>query len=202
MGGWGSGRHGGRRTTESQKRIEIMRMKRHGWLKHGYQGTLSWSCRGEEIGRIGFRINGRIMTLNYRYREERCKEWEPVEAKVMLDQTPCNYGGYRIWMRCPHCYRRCAILYLAGKYPACRKCYNLGYSSESEGALDRALRQARKSQEKLGYYEGDITEWLPRPKGMHMKTYQRHLQKIRRGNRMFCAEVARRFNLAGEESPF
>ena len=96
-------------------------------------------------------------------------------------------------------YATCAILYLADAYPACRKCYNLGYYSESETELDRAMRQARKAQERLGYHEGDLCGWLPRPKGMHHRTYQKLLRKVEYGSEVFCAEVRHRFNLCGEE---
>jgi len=122
-------------------------------------------------------------------------EWEPAEPKIRLTYTPCHYGGERVWMRCPNCWRRCAKVYIAGKYPACRKCYNLAYYSEAETQLDRAMRRARRAQEKLGYNFGDIVDWLPKPKGMHGKTYERHLRVIKQANAFFSAEIMRRFNM-------
>ncbi|MDX8396659.1 MAG: hypothetical protein R8K22_09615, partial [Mariprofundaceae bacterium] len=97
------------------------------------------------------------------------------------------------------CNRRCASLYLTDAYPACRKWYNLCYASESETDLDRVMRQARKAQGRLGYHEGDLCGWLPRPKGMHHTTYLKLLRKVQHGSEVFCAEAKRRFNLCGEE---
>jgi len=198
MGGLGSGQHGGRRKTEAQNRIEIMWMKKQGYLKEGCAGTLNWTCRGEPAGDVRFCIGKEELILRYKFRKGD-DDWQSVETIISLEHTPCHYGGERIWMRCPCCNRRCAILYLADAYPACRKCYNLGYYSESETDLDRALRQARKAQERLGYHKGDLCGWLPRPKGMHQRTYLKLLRKVEYGSEVFCAEVRHRFNLCGEE---
>jgi len=194
MGGYMSGRSGWRRKVESQHGVDIRWMKRKGWLYDGCNGSISWSNRGKETGSIRYAVSKDKITLLYRSRKNG-GEWEPVESAIRLERTPCNYGGERVWMRCPCCHRRCAIVYLTDKYPACRKCYNLAYYSEGETRLDRAMRQARKAQEKLGYKEGRLDEWLPKPKGMHQKTYERHLKVIKQYNAFFCSEMVRRFNL-------
>jgi len=194
MGGYMSGRSGWRRKVESQHSVDIRWMKRKGWLYDGCNGSLRWSQRGEETGSIGYSVADSEITLTYRHREQG-GEWGPVEAPIRLEHTPCNYGGERIWMRCPNCYRRCAIVYIAGKLPACRKCYRLAYYSEGETRMDRAMRQARKAQVKLGYDGGCMDEWLPKPKGMHWKTYYQLKRKVDYGNEVFCAEAMRRFNM-------
>lgn len=194
MGGYMSGRSGWRRKVESQHKIDIRWMKRKGWLYDGCIGILTWSCRGEETGSIRYKVTSDTLTLIYNHRKN-AGEWEPVEIDIKLDLTRCNYGGSRVWMRCPHCYRRRAIVYIADKYPACRKCYDLAYYSEGETRLDRAMRQARKAQEKLGYDGGCLDEWLPKPKGMHWRTYERHMAIIEQANSFFCSEAMRRFNL-------
>jgi len=194
MGGFGSGRSGWRRKVESQHGVDIQWMKRKGWLYNGCTGLLSWSCRGEKTGSINYRVSSDTITLIYKHREHD-GEWEPVESEVRLEHTPCNYGGKRVWMRCPNCWRRCAKVYLTGKRPACRKCYNLAYYSEAETRLDRAMRKARKSQEALGYDDGCLDEWIFKPKGMHWKTYERHLKSIKETNSFFSEEMMRRFNI-------
>jgi len=40
-------------------------------------------------------------------------------------------------------------------------------------------------QEWLGYHEGDLCEWLPRPKGMHRTSYWKLLRKIQHGIEVF-----------------
>jgi len=194
MGGYSSGRHGWRGKAESQHAVDIRWLKRKGWLYDGCDGSLTWNCRGEETGSIRYLVSSDTIKLIYRHRENG-GEWEPVETGIRLEYTPCNYGGERVWMRCPHCNRRCAIVYLAGKYPACRKCYNLAYYSEGETYLDRAMRQARKAQKKLGYDDGDLSACLPKPKGMHWKTYYKLKRKVDRGNQVFCSEAIRRFGM-------
>jgi len=194
MGGFSSGRSGWRRKVEAQHAVDIRWMKRNGWLFDGHVGTLTWSNQGEETGSISYRVAEDTLILDYKHREQG-GEWEPAEPKIRLTYTPCHYGGERVWMLCPNCWRRCAKIYLAGKYPACRKCYNLAYYSEAETQLDRAMRRARRAQEKLGYDGGCLDEWIPKPKGMHRKTYERHLRVIQQANAFFSAEIMRRFNM-------
>lgn len=76
--------------------------------------------------------------------------WIEVEQAIRLDITPCNYGGFRQWFLCSCCQRRVAILYGAGKHFLWRHCYNLAYSSQQEGKMDRLLRKARKIRNNLG----------------------------------------------------
>jgi hypothetical protein len=61
--------------------------------------------------------------------------------------------------------------------------------------MERAMRQARKAQERLGY-NGDCTdEWLPKPKGICWKTHYKLKRKVDYGNDVFCKKAMRRFNL-------
>lgn len=76
--------------------------------------------------------------------------WIEVEQAIRLDITACNYGGFRQWFLCFCCQRRVAILYGAGKHFLWRHCYNLAYSSQQEGKMDRLLRKARKIRNNLG----------------------------------------------------
>ena len=82
------------------------------------------------------------VVLNYRYREQG-DEWLPQEYAVMLERTPCHYGGERVWFRCPRmgCGRRVAILY-AAKYFVCRHCLRLAYESQREQPHDGAMARA------------------------------------------------------------
>ena len=176
MGGSGSGRRsswgGGKTTTESQHRIDIRWMKRQGYLRAGTMGNLIWSNRGEQTGLITYSIVEEGMVLNYRYRING-GEWQPVEQRIIFDRTPCNYGGYRTWFRCPRCGKRVALLYGAGKLFLCRHCYDLAYGSQQEGQLDRLMRKAWKIRHRLGA-EDDLTMPIwQKPKGMHEKTYLR-----------------------------
>lgn len=175
MGGTGSGswyRWGSKATTESQHRVDIRWMRKHGYLRAGKFGFLSWSRRREQTGWISFRVEQDQVVLNYRQRPNG-GEWEDVEEVVKFDRTACNYGGYRMWFLCPRCWQRVAVLYGAGKYFLCRHCYDLTYTSQQESGPDRLMRKARKIRVRLGV-GGNLTEpILFKPKNMHQKTFDR-----------------------------
>ena len=134
-------------------------------------GSLSWSRGDEQTGSIGYRMEADRMILNYRHRPHG-GEWEPVEQTISFDRTPCNYGGHRTWFLCPRCWKRVALLYGAGKYFFCRHCYDLAYSSQQEGRVDRLMRKARKIRRGLGG-DDNLMDFFPKkPKNMHWKTYR------------------------------
>jgi hypothetical protein len=90
---------------------------------------------------------------------------------VWLQYTPCYLGGERMWLRCPGCANRCAVMFLrAGRF-ACRKCQQLVYPSQSEDTLARSWRGQQKLEQRLG------DEW-ERPKGMHHKTHERIVDRL------------------------
>jgi len=182
MGGSGSGswyRWNTKSTAESQKRINIFWLKKNKSLNPGSSGSLSWSCRGEQSGSIGYRMKENSMVLIYKHRQ-RDGEWEEVEQIIPFDWTSCHFGGKRIWFKCPFCKRRVAIIYGTGKYFACRKCNNLTYQSCNEPDFQRMLDKAYKLKEKLGGEAGLETLMPSKPKGMHKKTYQKLLEEIER----------------------
>lgn len=175
MGGSGSGswyRWSSKTTTESQHRIDIRWLKKQGYLRPGIISSLSWSCRGEQTGSIGYRMGIDRMVLNYR-RQPHGGEWEDVEQTISFNRTPCNYGGTRTWFHCPRCWKRVAVLYGAGKYFLCRHCYKLAYGSQREASYDRLLRKANTIKERLGGQPGRDYPFPWKPKNMHWKTYWR-----------------------------
>lgn len=158
MGGIGSGRycHWSKATAlESTQRIDIRYMRRTGLLRAGNGGTLSWNRCGEPAGRIGYTCWQDRIVFNYNYSDE------PVNQTVYFERTPCRFGGERIWFRCPHCQRRCEVLSIAGKYPACRKCYRLPYQSQCEDRLGRLMRRQEKLEAMLW---GDKRKWWRKAK--------------------------------------
>lgn len=90
-----------------------------------------------------------------------------LRQRLTFRVTPCHYGGARLWVVCPFCRRRVAILYRHRGFWACRRCHHLSYRCEAEhprrarsliavaGAafglslrLDR-IRERRRRQEEL-----------------------------------------------------
>ena len=181
MGGHGSGdyyRWSKRTTKEELRRIDLRYMRKAGLLTPNRKGTLSWSSNGEPTGEIGYTMLTDSMTLNYSIKNAD-DEWEPIEQLVPFSRTSCNYGGERVWLHCPLCQTRVAILYMVSGLFRCRHCHNIPYSSQQEGKLDQLCRKARKIRKRFYGDDSDnmffaLSEPLfHRPKGLHRKTFER-----------------------------
>jgi len=171
MGGYNSGRRGGKDCTDDMRRIDVRRLHRDGYLKQGMAYGWQWTRHGETVASINLSVQADRVTFTYRHRAGG-GNWQDVHCAVWLDRTSCTYGGTRAWWRCPCCGRRVAILYI-GKAPACRHCYRLAYRCERESTDDRATRQANKLRDRLGWEPGILNDNGPKPKGMHWRTFER-----------------------------
>jgi len=84
---------------------------------------------------------------------------------IRLEWTSCNYGGTRVWFRCPvrDCGRRVAILYSdrTDRTVSCRNCRHLTYESQHRSSKYRALHRVESIREKLG---GSPASWIRFPK--------------------------------------
>lgn len=183
MGGWGSGRYGGRPTADASLRIDLAWMMRTGRAKDGAAiwGSLSWSRGGEHSGSIGYRA---IMDtpgeerLELSYTRGKGDEAEQVKQTVRLCSTRPNYGGKRWWMICPYRGIRVGKLYLppGGDRFASRQAWRLGYHIQRVGKHDRASERLFRLQRKLNCDLG-LGAFPKRPRGMWHRTYERHLQR-------------------------
>jgi hypothetical protein len=72
----------------------------------------------------------------------------------------------------------------------CRICARLTYSTQRERARDRHLRAANRLRRSLGGEPGVQSEFGPRPKGMHWRTYDRIIDEIERREALALAELA------------
>jgi len=198
MGGYGSGRQGGKSKAEHCRKLDINKMLREGCLKPGYGGGWQWLENGEKVANIGFHTEENRIILNYRHRSYG-SDWVDVEQPVPIMWTPCRYGGQRPYFRCPgvvngiHCGRRAIKLYSGGKYFLCRHCYSLAYNSQSETRSDRLLRRANKRRMSLGGEPG-VCSWINKPKGMWQRTRDRHKAEIFNAEEQATAEFVRRFS--------
>ncbi len=180
MGGYGSGAYGwlGTRTAkmavEQCRSIDIRRWQREDLLHRSF--TWQWlNDKGEQVASIGVYGYEDVILLKYKADDE------PIETEIPLDETPNGYGR-RKWFLCPSCFRRCAILYLKGKYFKCRICHNLNYrSSQIKGdkiaEIDQKLNKLVRRLGGTSYKPGMFPP--PRPKGMHQSTYDRLLSRFR-----------------------
>lgn len=90
-------------------------------------------------------------------------------GSAVRGRTSCALASLTAW----NCRQRVVKLYGAGRYFLCRHCYRLAHASQSEGALDRALRRVNKMKQRLGGEPGLVAPFPPKPKGMWGRTYQR-----------------------------
>ena len=166
MGGFGSGRKWGKTCTEDMRGLDVRRMQRDGRLVPGASFNWRWSIRGEVIASIGVAVEADRVVLSYRQRDQG-GEWKDVRYPVLIDRTPCNLGGSRLWWRCPAagCGRRVALLF-GGSVFACRYCHQLAYRSQRETADDRAGRRAGKIRDRLGWQAGILNGEGGKPKGI------------------------------------
>jgi hypothetical protein len=102
---------------------------------------------------------------------------------ISLETTPQPFGGRRWWFVCPRTGRRAGKLYLPnGAFifaarQAQARAYRLADRSQREAPHDRALRRAFKLRGKLGA-DGGIGDYVPKPKWMRWRTYDRKLEEI------------------------
>jgi len=164
-----------RESTDDYVHLDVRMMHRRGCLHPGFSANWQWSRRGERFAWINFETQNDQIRLRYRTRS-RGDEWQERAYPVALEWTRCHFGGARPWFRCPCCQRRAAILYGA-KFFACRRCLNLSYESQREAPHFRALSKAQGIHEKLGG-TGCIDDPVVKPKGMHWKTYSRHMARF------------------------
>lgn len=189
MGGYGSGRSGGRPTVESGLSLDLSRLFKTGWLKPGAwtSGTLRWTIvgSGEETASMGFEAHlgeeeGHIR-LHWTATNRWSGEKRECENRIALATTPQPFGGRRWWFVCPHTGQHATRLHLpSGAYVfACRSAYRLAYRSQRETPRDRALSRAFALRRKLGA-DGGIGDYIAKPKGMHWRTFERALERVER----------------------
>jgi len=196
MGGYGSGRSGGRPTADASLRIDIAWMLRTGHAKDGcrYAGGLNWTCRGRPSGSISYSA---IMDepgaerLELSYTREVGGEREHVRQTVRLCYTTPKFGGKRWWMVCPYRGIRVGKLYKpnGGDRFASRKAWRLGYHSQRIAAHDRPSEAMFRLQAKLGCPQG-VDNWPTRPKGMWQRTFDRHMERFDELDHLTALEMA------------
>lgn len=106
-----------------------------------------------------------------------------VTRPIRTTTTQAGYG-VREWYVCPHCDSRVAKLYIGKKDIACRKCWGLHYSSQSEDLLGRMRMDLRRQRYAIwGNTErtrnlANSPRLFPKPKGMRWETFNRRLARL------------------------
>jgi hypothetical protein len=175
-------------------RLDVRRFQRSGALEWRHPFRWQWKGRDDQVdATIDCLAAADHVLLEYRARVPG-GDWEPMQCRVPLDWTPCNYGGQRVWWRCPTsgCGRRVAVLFGARLF-ACRHCHRLAYRSQRETVADRAIRRGEHIRARLGWEPGILNPTGPKPKGMHWRTFDRlereHYECARRAVDAMMAEL-------------
>ena len=181
MGGFGSGRSGGRPTVESALRLDIDDMMQWGAIRPGSHRTGEMRLHqlyGDDLD-VKFESHpgdpeNSWLWLRYSITDYWSGEELKIDDKVYLAPSRPHLGGLRWWFVCPQLYRRVRKLYLpfGGRHFWSRHAYELAYASQREAKFDRALRRARKLRLRLG---GDPTddEYPDKPPRMRWVTDNR-----------------------------
>ena len=182
MGGYGSGRTGWKGKVENCRSIDVNRLSKEGFFGPDTGSAGRGRLTASRFASIGLSAEADQLILNYRV----CRngeDWTDVEEAVPLARSPCRFGGVRSHFECPGVKngrpyrRRVTKLYLGGEYFLCRHCYDLAYASQSEAPHYRLMRRADKRKIALGG-PGTVSSFLPKPKGMHWRTYHRYMDEI------------------------
>jgi hypothetical protein len=134
LGGYGSGRKffaSPKSTVEDSLTLSAYYMQKHGLFRSWTSGSLQWKRRGEVFSSIGYTVGGNRETLTLSYTKTVDGQKEAIETHIRIEKGTTNFGGSRYYFLCPNCRRRYSKLYLApgAKIFACRKCYDLTYTS-------------------------------------------------------------------------
>jgi len=104
---------------------------------------------------------------------------------IRVTWTPCNFGGSRPWLHCPHCDRRVARLFkgLSGYF--CRECVGgPRYESQCRNTKARAYLKAYRLRERIGGGRPVIDPIRERPYRMWRRTYNRIVTEVERLERL------------------
>ena len=186
MGGFGSGRHGSRPTSEAMasyildisslrplfgKEEDPTRMT--AFVERGFP-LIIWLDASDP--------SCCFLELVHRTRDDREGD-RIVHDRIRLVWTVPTYGGRRWWFLCPRTGRRTSKLFLpdGGWHFWSRQAYDLGYACRRDDPFSRLRRCAAKLNGQLG---GDGSEgWdipPPKPKWMRWRTYERKYERWER----------------------
>jgi hypothetical protein len=156
-------------------------------------GSWIWRSGGEISSSVRYAVtvdNDRYARLELKY----SINGEPIEQTITLVSEPCRFGGFRWFAYCPRTSQRVSKLYLppGSRRFLSRQAFRIHYRSQSETFVDRATRRQRKLLHRLG---ADYADALPKPKGMHWRTYERLADEIERCENIWAVEAMRRFGI-------
>lgn len=201
MGGFGSGGHNKRwHALETCRWLEIGVIARQGLLNNGALGTLGWKARNGNNASIGVRGGHSEILLKYQVSKDDLPQPLIINEPVQIDWCPKHFGGQQAYFLCPKCCARIRKLFLFAYRFRCRRCHGLVHASSQEQTGNRATRKNQKLRAKLGAPLG-LGDFIPRPKGMHVATFEKYKARIRDAEQEILDDAARLLKrLNGDET--
>jgi len=196
MGGFGSGRWyrwNKRNVLDEHLPIDVRRWYREGLLRPGNSFVWCWPKTQEVYYFISVRIESSQVVLMFRQRAQG-EDWREEQESVALTYTSCHYGGQRVWFGCPSCHNRAAVLRLHGSHFVCRRCCREPYHSQSQAWADRAIDRAWKIRRRIGRDSSWGNPVLVKPKGMHLKTFERLQNQMEEAEEIALADLRMKLN--------
>lgn len=198
MGGFGSGRYGGRAVVEDALALDLGKLLRDRLIRPGATITSSLHWRntrtGAEIASIGYRctMTADAGTFVAEYTVTRDGERVPVSLSIGLASSPQPFGGRRWSWVCPITGRRVAKLFKppGGDRFASRQAWGLAYRSQHETPFNRACSRAWGLRHRLGITD-PIGDGLWRPKRMHAARWARERARLEAADAAVDARLAR-----------
>jgi hypothetical protein len=201
MGGFGSGRKGGRATVEGCRslKLDVNRITRdvRGKLREVPEGAKleagpmvwTWTTQGEAAPWARVLVTLRLDPWRGEARlvfdvDHYSRRTGPQDQTVQMETTPCRFGGRRWWWLCPATMRRCSTLYLPNGgtrfLSRGRGAYPLAYASQNGSAMDRSHARLARLHRKMGAdYDNPDAPPPPRPKWMRHHTYARLVAELK-----------------------
>jgi hypothetical protein len=187
VGGFGSGRQGGRPTVGSGLSLDLNKLLRNGTVRRNTTtaGTISWSYSysGEHVASMGYKatLGPERGHIRLQWTQTDCwtGEKQQREQWIELESRPQPLGGRRWWFVCPRRGDLVWKLHLpAGASTfASRRAYRLAYQSQRESPRDRAMSRAWKARSRVRGV-GGIGDPYFKPKGMRWKTFNRLAARV------------------------
>ncbi|WMS45250.1 hypothetical protein RDV64_23240 (plasmid) [Acuticoccus sp. MNP-M23] len=169
--------------------LDLDKLVRDGLVRPGgWRGSLHWRAvqtreeraSADYTAHLDAETGTGTFELRYRLTDHRDNRHD-IHQRIELEGCPQRFGGWRWHFRCPATGRRCRKLYLlpGGHYFAARQAWNARYRSQQQAPYDRAIDQAHKLRRRLGA-PTPIGDFVPKPRGMHGHTFERHLARLER----------------------
>jgi hypothetical protein len=106
-------------TVEQTRSIDILHWYQLGYLQCPAKFSWVWTRDSERVAFLVAENNGALLHLEYSGQAADGK-WHEIQQCVVIDWTPCWFGGERPWFLCD-CGRKAVALYAGrGKF-ACQK---------------------------------------------------------------------------------